>query len=258
MAFETVVADVGRETISFALLASGEDRPRFGFSFEKRRDRFESLDAALDAYRAVVPEAEWPASLCLSWAGPVTPGTLRLPFTDWTTSREALAQRFGFDEVLVLNRMGALAASLPGLAPEDVLGIGGKAATTTLPREGRVVIATVADVGCAAAAVDIVSGRQRTLACETGHASFAPTTETEFDLHRYLAGGAGARVTWDDALGRRCLPGLYAVHCARAGEAAQSLTSLEVLLYGTTGTDPHCVAAMDAFWLRTSITRHVR
>ena len=250
MAFETVVADVGRDTISFALLASGEGRPRFGFSFEKRRDRFASLEAALDAYRGVVPEAEWPAALCLSWAGPVTSGTLRLPFTDWTTSREALAERFGFEEVLVLNRMGALAASLPGLAPEDVLGVGGKAATTALPRDGRVVVATVADMGCAAAAVDIVDGRQRTLACEAGHASFAPTTEIEFDLHRHLGGGC-ARVTWDDALGRRCLPGLYAVHCERAGEAAQSLTSLEVLLYGTTGTDPHCVGAMDAFFALT-------
>ena len=247
MTFETVVADVGRDSISFALLAAGHGRPRFGFSFEKRRDRFASLEEALDAYRATVPDGEWPDALCLSWAGPVTPGALRLPFTDWTTSREALAERFGFDEVLVINRMGALAASLPGLASEDVLGIGGLAATTTLPQDGRVIVATVADAGCAAAAVDIAGGRPRTLACEAGHASFAPTSQTEFDLHKEL-GGERRRVTWDDALGRSSLPGLYRVACAHGGEAAQSLTSLEVLLYGTTGTDRACVAAMDAFF----------
>ena len=247
MSFDAIVADVGRDGISFALLASGEGRPRFGFSFEKRRERFESFETALAAYRAVVPAEVWPDTLCVSWGGPVTDGTLRLPFSDWTLDREALAARFGLAEVSVINKMGALAASLPGLGAEDVLGVGGAAAGTCLPRNGRVVVATVADLGCAAAAIDIVDGRLRTLPTEAGHASFAPVSEAEAALAARLGAGQ-RRVTWDDALGRSSLPGLYEVACDTTGAVAQTLTSLEVLLYGATGTDEACVTALADFF----------
>ena len=247
MGFEAVVADVGRESISFALLASGEGRPRFGFSFEKRRDRFDSFEAALATYRETVPENVWPDTLCVSWGGPVAEGTLRLPFSSWTLDRAALAERFDLDEVAVINRMGALAASLPGLDADDVLGVGGAAAGTALPRDGRVVVATVADLGCAAAAVDIVEGRLRTLPTEAGHASFAPVSEAEAALAARLGAGQ-RRVTWDDALGRGSLPGLYAVACEASGAVTQSLTSLEVLLYGATGTDEACIDALANFF----------
>ena len=266
MTFDAVVADVNRERVSFALLAAGTGmathvlraadealRPRFAHCYETRRTAHAGFAEALTAYRDRLPEAVraegvWPRHLTVAVQGPVGEGRASLTHTDWSFRREALAEAFSFETVFAVNDIAALATSLPTLEATDVMPLNGRRGRDPLgERDGRVAVVAIGDASVGLAALDRRDGAWRVIETEAGHASFAPSDDTEMALHAALARG-GQRVSWERAVGAEALPALYAIGCERAGEPAQRPTSLEVILYGRTGTDPAARFALDAFW----------
>jgi glucokinase len=128
---------------------------------------------------------------CCGIAGPVIDNSVKATNLPWFIEGASLARQFGLDSFVLINDLEANAWGVPALAPSDLVtlnagepGVHGNAA----------VIAAGTGLGEAGLYWD--GKRHRPFACEGGHADFAPRTETEIGLLRYLTGKFG-RVSYE-------------------------------------------------------------
>ncbi len=115
-------------------------------------------------------------------AGPVANGRSHTTNLPWIVDERDLARTLGVDSVRMVNDFHALALGLPAVRPKDLLvlneGVGD-------PKGPWAVIG--AGTGCGEAiAILGASGQRQILATEGGHASFAPRTELEIGVLRFL------------------------------------------------------------------------
>jgi glucokinase len=152
--------------------------------------------------------------LCLGVAGPVRDGRSRLTNLPWTIDARELAARFRLRGAWLLNDLEALAHSLPALGPRDL-------ATLAPGEEGaRGNLALLAaGTGLGEAGVHWDGSVWRPFATEGGHASFAPESELEIELLRFLR-RRGGRVTWERLLSGPGLAAIYEFFLARGGLVA--------------------------------------
>lgn len=149
--------------------------------------------------------------LCLGVAGPVRAGRSRLTNLPWTVDAAELAARFRLRGAWLLNDLEALAHSLPALGPRDL-------ATLAPGEEGAQgnLALLAAGTGLGEAGVLWDGAAWRPFATEGGHASFAPESELEIELLRFLR-RRGGRVTWEQLLSGPGIAALYDFFLARAG-----------------------------------------
>lgn len=123
---------------------------------------------------------------CFGVAGAVSAGESRLPNLGWTLSERDLVVALGMRSVRLLNDLEATALGLATLAPEQrvVLNPGRPRAASQ-----QALIAAGTGLGMAT----LVSARNgtRVITSEGGHADFAPRTEEEVGLWRFLAARHG-------------------------------------------------------------------
>ncbi len=121
------------------------------------------------------------AEACFDVAGPVLGGRAHLTNLPWVLEESHLRDALGLKRVTLLNDLRAIAAAVPHLlAPETVVLNEG----TPQPHATIAVVAPGTGLGEA-----FLIWRDRSyLACpsEGGHVSFAPTTEQQIGLLRYL------------------------------------------------------------------------
>jgi glucokinase len=141
----------------------------------------ETLQAFLDETRASVERA------CLGAPGPVIRGVVETTNLPWQISSENLARFLKLPAVVLVNDLVATAAAIPCLADDDVRTIhpGAGASERREDREQRcVVLAPGTGLG---QAFLILRGDNATLhPSEGGHVDFAPTSEIQIELLRYL------------------------------------------------------------------------
>ena len=118
---------------------------------------------------------------CFDVAGPVLGGRAHLTNLPWVVEESHLRDALGLERVTLLNDLRAIAAAVPHLLPAEtvVLNEG-----TPQPHATIAVVAPGTGLGEA-----FLIWRDRSyLACpsEGGHVSFAPTTEQQIGLLRYL------------------------------------------------------------------------
>jgi glucokinase len=130
----------------------------------------------LTAYRAS------PAGACIAVAGPVRRGRSERVNIGWAVDASRLAEELGIPAVSVVNDLEANARGIALLGADDlaVLNRG-----EPDPGGNRVVVS--AGTGLGEAALVRHGARYVALAGEGGHADFAPRTEVEIALFRYLA-----------------------------------------------------------------------
>lgn len=152
--------------------------------------------------------------LCLGVAGPVRDGRCQVTNLPWAVDVRALATRLRIKQAWLLNDLEALAHGLPALAPRDLAVL----ATGEERPEGNVaLIAAGTGLGEAGLLWDGVGWRP--FATEGGHAGFAPESELESELARYLR-RRGGRVTWERVLSGPGLVNLFEFFLARGGAVA--------------------------------------
>lgn len=183
-------------------------------------------------------------------AGPVTEGRVATTNLPWVVDAAELARVLGLREVVLMNDLEALAWSVDLLAPE---GLAELQAGRPDPRGNRAVIA--AGTGLGEVALARVGDRIAVLASEGGHADFAPRTEIEIALLRWLVARHG-RASWERVLSG---PGLHEVYLflrerghgeepawlaeeLRAGDPAAAIS--RAALQGRSGV---CAEALDLF-----------
>lgn len=198
-----LVADIGGTHGRFGLVEKGELRPH-DVGIEEG-EAHPTLERAVAAY--LDKASARPLRAAFAVAGPVEGQRARITNRpSWEIDADALAARFGFERVTLMNDFAAQAACLPHLTPGELVAIGGLA-----PKHGvKAAVGPGTGLGVAALLPD--GDGWRPLAGEGGHvelAAAAPREAAAFDVVRRARG----RVSAEDVLSG---PGLARLHGALA------------------------------------------
>jgi glucokinase len=183
-------------------------------------------------------------------AGPVVEGRAVTTNLPWEIDERALGQSIPARRVRLLNDLEATGHGLGALPPASLVTLqAGK------PRPGNIAL-IAAGTGLGEALLIWNGTSHQVIPSEGGHADFAPRTELEMDLLRFLAKEFG-RVSYERILSG---PGFFNVYrfLRDTGRAAEPAWLTEKLEAGgdpnhvigpaaLEGRDPLCVATLDLF-----------
>jgi glucokinase len=180
----------------------------------------------------------------LAIATPIDGDAVRMTNHHWQFSIAAMRDALGLATLLVVNDFAALAMSVPGLAPHELVQVGGEAVD---PGEAAGVIGVLgAGTGLGMAGLVPAQGRWTVLGSEGGHVAFSPIDAREQAILSYCW------TRWPHVSAERLVsgPGLSVIHaalCAIAGETAAPLTPAEITERGLARLDARCVETLDTF-----------
>lgn len=207
-----LVADIGGTNARFAI-AQGSARTGFELD-EVRRLKNEDFEDLRDAAHAYLEScsAERPKSACVAVAGPISPGQIRLTNSTWKFSPEELARDLDFDMLLPVNDFAAQARGAPLTPPEELAALN---AATADPNAPCAVLGPGTGLG-----LGILIPRPDgmiVVPTEGGHAGFAPRTNEEVAVGRFIADEYGF-VSWERLLSGRGLVNIHRALCHLEGE----------------------------------------
>jgi glucokinase len=149
-------------------------------------------------------------------AGPVSGGRAKTTNLPWPVDAAQLAAVLGLPSVALVNDLYANAYGIAELGPEDLVtlnagdpSVGGNAAVIS------------AGTGLGEAGLYWDGERYHAFASEGGHCDFAPRTELEIELLRFLAGD-GAHVSYEHVCSGIGLVNVYRFLRARSGTTEPS------------------------------------
>ena len=230
-----LLADVGGTNARFAIERSAR---QFDAVAVLPCGSYPSLGAAAAAYlnsEAVRAHAPAIRHAAIAIANPVDGDAVSMTNHTWSFSTAALREELDLSTLLVVNDFTALAMALPHLRPSQRIRVGGG---VELP--GRTIGLVGPGTGLGVSGIVPVDGRWAPLASEGGHASFAPTDETEIAIMQQLWRAFG------HASAERLLsgPGLELIYRVVSGAA---LSAAEVTARARTGVDADCARTVNCF-----------
>lgn len=247
-----LAADIGGTHARFALVHVEEG----GGARIRARATFASaeLDSALDGARRFLEscEVESAEAVCVAVAGPVEGGVARLTNLDWVVGEDALFEIPGVAHVCVMNDFEALGHAVPLLSGTDLFVVHlGKPD----PRGPSVVLGAGTGLGQALVIPAESDSGVRVYPTEGGHATFAPRSDEEWALRRYLSRRHG-QVSWERVLSGDGLHAIYRYLVDMGGHEEDDETrramfgrdpAAVVTERGVDGADPVCARALELF-----------
>ncbi len=212
---------------------------------------YSSLEALLIEFLAEKPELALRVA-CFGVAGPVLEGTCKATNLPWALEESALLRVLSARRVKLLNDVEAAAYGMLHLAPDAfaILNLGAQPS-----RQGNKAVMAVG-TGLGEALLYWDGDRYHPIATEGGHADFAPQTEQEIALLRYLRTALDGHVSCERVLSGPGLQQIYRFlrHESQTPEPTWLATQLQtgdpsatISHHGLTGTDAVCVAALEMF-----------
>lgn len=144
------------------------------------------------------------SAACLGVAGPVRDGRCQATNLPWWLDSRDLAATSGIPMVVLLNDLEATALGMLQLPPEEFVELNPAA---RLSRGNIAVLAAGTGLGEALLYWD--GQRYQAIATEGGHADFAPNTDEQDGLLRYLRARHGGHVSWERVVSG---PGLFSIY----------------------------------------------
>ena len=144
-----------------------------------------------------------PGAACFGVAGPVIENRARMSNAGWTIDGASIAREAGVEHAAVINDLVANAYGIPALEPRDFLTLNEGASD---PRANAAVIS--AGTGLGEAGLFFDGQTHRPFASEGGHADFAPASDLQIDLLRFLRAEFG-RVSVERVLSGNGLFNIY-------------------------------------------------
>jgi glucokinase len=142
---------------------------------------------------------------CFGVAGPVVDGVAQVTNLPWLMSEEGLMETFVWRAARLLNDLESIAYAVPILGLGDIHTLN---AGVPVPRGNIAVIAP--GTGLGEAFLTEEHGRYRAHASEGGHASFAPSSDLEIGLLRYMRGKLGhGHVSFERVCSGLGIPNIY-------------------------------------------------
>jgi glucokinase len=187
---------------------------------------------------------------CFGIAGPVRKGRAQPTNLSWSVDALELTRALGVKQVWLINDLEANAHGIAGLAPGDFVSLNAGEEGAT----GNAAIIS-AGTGLGEAGLFWDGNRHLPIASEGGHADFAPRSDLDQELERYLRPRFG-QVSWEHVLsgpgtfhiyqflrdtGRGQEPDWLAKEIA-AGDAPRAITRVAL-----EGTCELCVKTLDLF-----------
>ncbi len=143
-----------------------------------------SCESLEDAIRRFLKHYPQPVEAAVfDVAGPVAEGRAQLTNLGWETSEATLQETLGIERVALLNDLVAIAAAVPYLRDKDLVQLNKGERD---PHGAIAIVAPGTGLGEAYLTWDEGVGRYVPRPSEGGHTDFAPRTEEEIALLRYL------------------------------------------------------------------------
>ena len=244
-----LAGDVGGTKCNLALFSEkdGQLAPIF-------RQRFASKD--FSKFELIVKEFATAAAPHLNGArieaagfgiaGPVINNTVRATNLPWIVEAGNLKEELKVEHIVLLNDLGAWGHSLEHLPPEDFLVLNqGK------PEPGGTRALIAAGTGLGESILFWQKGRYHVVPSEGGHSDFAPHTDQQIDLLRFMRKRT-PQVSWELILSGR---GFRTLHEFLAPEIKHESFDVpnvdpapEITKNGLSGACPACVQVLD-LWI---------
>jgi glucokinase len=215
---------------------------------------YPSLEAILDEF--VTPgERSGLAGACFGVAGPVVAGTAKITNLPWTISAAVLAEQLGGIPVALINDLQATALGMLVL-PDAAFAVLQPPAAAGGAATGATIAVIAPGTGLGEALLVSDGARYRALPSEGGHADFAPGTDDEIALLRYLRGRHGDHVSYERVLSGAGIGDLYDFVRTTTGAAEPAWLTDEIANHDRNavisrvaldGKDPACTRALDMF-----------
>lgn len=239
MTEQALVGDIGGTNSRFGLVEPGSTVIRDIDAL--KNNNFSSLEEAVSHYvksRGITSLA----AAAIAVAGPVEGEVVSLTNRDWSFTRETLRQAARAKRFRLLNDYEALALSLPHLAGDDLVQVGGE----TPPKPAvKIVLGPGTGLGMATLA-PLPQGGWMALPGEVGHITLPVATQEEFDWRGRMS-KPGTLFEAEDAITGG---GLLLMYKTIAEKPVQT-TPEDVLQAALTGNDSAAVKTLDQFivWL---------
>lgn len=239
--FPTLIGDIGGTNARFALVRDG-DQPVERFPNAHTAD-FATID---DAIAFSMSQGARPRSAVLALAGPVQGDKVPLTNCPWVVEPKRMIERFGLDEVILLNDFEALSLSLPALGDEDLVRVGGGEAVANA---AQVVVGP--GTGLGAAALIHARGTWFPVPGEGGHIDLAPVTARDFEIWPHIdepfGQGIHRRIAGETLLCGAGLVRLYRAILAADGKTGAFDNPSEITAAAMDGSDADAREALSLF-----------
>jgi glucokinase len=224
-----LVADIGGTHARFAMARPSGGAVAIETARVFRANEFSTLLDVAKAYFAAVSAR--PKAACFAAAGPVTDEVVEFTNSPWTLDIEETRRTLGFERFLVVNDFAALAAGVRSLKSGDFV----RLKPGTADPEGPVLVVGPG-TGFGQALIVPCAGRERIVATEGGHVAFAPQTEEEALVHRFLA-RTHPRVSIERLLSGPGIVGAYRAFVAASGARADNPDADDITRAALAGGD---------------------
>jgi glucokinase len=243
-----LAGDVGGTKTALALLAPGAAGLARAREAVLPSREFPTLEAAIARFLAAGPPVTVDAA-CFGVAGAVVNGRCVATNLPWVVDEAALAAEIPARRVRVLNDLEATAYGVLTLPPASL-----ETLREGTPRPGNQAL-IAAGTGLGEALMIWDGARHHVVATEGGHADFAPRTDLEMELLRFLRKEFG-RVSYERVLSG---PGLFNIYRFLRGQGGATEPawlrdrieredpSAVVSEVALAGGHPLCVQALDVF-----------
>lgn len=235
-----IVADIGGTNARFGLARREHGRVIVSDVQYFRAEDYESPRDAADAYLEAV--SGHPKRGCFAIAAPVKDDEIGFTNSHWVLKRKEATRSLRLDAPLdVVNDFYALAAGVRHIPEDGLLTIREAEGD---PKAPRVVIGPGTGLG---QALIIPHGDDEfVIATEGGHTCFAPTTDEEIEVLRFIT-REHPRVSVERLLSGRGLINIHRALCVIAETPRISLRADEITKAALTGEYPIAVKAVDMF-----------
>ncbi len=234
-----LVADIGGTNARFAIAVSDGGRISIRDAQIFRAEDFETIRDAADAYLESV--AEQPKQGCFAAAGPIIDDEVDFTNSHWTLRPSDIAPPLNLDRFLIVNDFFGLAAGVAHLPDDDFVAV---KEGSPKPDAPQLVIGP--GTGLGQALIVPTGAGQKIVATEGGHVSFAPRTDEEFEIKKFIA-REHPRVSVERLLSGRGLVNIHRALCAIEGAQRVSLQANEITAAAISGEYPIAVKAVDMF-----------
>jgi glucokinase len=231
-----LVSDIGSTNARFAL--AERDGTLHHIRHYALAD-FASADVLMARYLEEIGTQPYDA-LCLALAGPVQGRTIRLSNAPLAFDADRLAKTTGRDDVVLINDFEAVANAVPHLPSERLRPLG-----DVPPAAGvKAVLGPGTGLGTA---ILVPSGNDWIIvACEGGHAAFAPKDSLEVELTAILMREL-PYVSWETFLSGPGLVRLYGAVCELWGCAPKFDAPRAITTHAIDASDPVCHQTLEVF-----------
>jgi len=195
-----LIADIGGTNSRLALVR-GKSKKFFNLKVYKSKN-FKDICEVVKSYFSDLDLKKIPNVAVFALAGPVIKDQAYLTNLNWKVSKYKLKKLFWFKEVILINDLQALSASILLLKKSEILNIKGK---KTLKKEPKAFIAPGTGLG---EAILVKEKPLTILPTEGGHIFFSPLNEEEFKYLKFLE-KKGEELSWEKALSGKALSYWY-------------------------------------------------